>query len=320
MAVILGGSEQALGEAPEVARAPWTLEIVSTADASVQRSLFWPCEASDPRPLLVVLHWWSASIDTYDPAPWLQEAAARKWHLLLPDFRGPNLRPEACGSKLARQDILDAVDHVIATYRVDEARIYLAGESGGGHMAMVMAAETPNRWAAVSEWSGISDLAAWHAETKAAGRRYWENIEAVAGGAPGSSKETDKTLHYRSPVHFLGRTDLPPIDFNTGIRDGHEGSVPVHHTVDTFNIVARTLGGELVDAATLEALSSRTAPVLSKKDPTYGRDLYLRRKAGASRVTIFEGGHEGLPAAACAWLALHVKKDRELHPVQPETP
>ena len=41
-------------------------------------------------------------------------------------------------------------------------------------------------------------------------------------------------------------------------------------------------------------------------DPTYGRAIYLRRAAGAARVTIFEGGHEILPDAALAWLEQHV--------------
>ena len=39
------------------------------------------------------------------------------------------------------------------------------------------------------------------------------------------------------------------------------------------------------------------------KDPTYDRALHLRRTAGPSRVTIFEGDHEGLPLAACAGLS-----------------
>jgi hypothetical protein len=42
-------------------------------------------------------------------------------------------------------------------------------------------------------------------------------------------------------------------------------------------------------------------------DESYGRGIHLRRMAGRSRVTIFEGGHEGIPEAAVAWLALHAR-------------
>ena len=37
------------------------------------------------------------------------------------------------------------------------------------------------------------------------------------------------------------------------------------------------------------------------EDASFGRKIYLRRTTGAARVTIFEGGHEGIAAAAVAW-------------------
>lgn len=40
-------------------------------------------------------------------------------------------------------------------------------------------------------------------------------------------------------------------------------------------------------------------------DRAFGRVIFLRRFAGPSRITVFEGGHEWLPSAALAWLALH---------------
>ena len=36
--------------------------------------------------------------------------------------------------------------------------------------------------------------------------------------------------------------------------------------------------------------------------------LFLRRNAGPARVTIFDGGHEGLPHAACEWLSKQHRK------------
>jgi hypothetical protein len=42
-------------------------------------------------------------------------------------------------------------------------------------------------------------------------------------------------------------------------------------------------------------------------DSSWGRKIYLRRQAAKSRVTIFEGGHEGIAEAAVAWLEGHVK-------------
>ena len=285
------------------------ITVPSSIDGADQRCEFVPANKAGDRPLLVFLHPWSHHFDTFDISAWRDEAAARHWHFLAPDFRGPNMRPEACGSRLARQDILDAVDCVLARHPVDENRVYLAGSSGGGHMAMVMAAHAPGRWAAVSAWCGISDLAAWHRETKAAGRKYWKDIEGAVGGAPGASAETDRALRYRSPVFHLQAARGLPVDFNAGVHDGHTGSVPIHHTIDAFNVVARARGDAPVPAEEIDRLSARKGlDKDAEPDPVYGRVIHYRRAAGPSRLTIFEGGHECIADAACAWLAGHARE------------
>lgn len=282
------------------------ITVRSSIDGAEQPCEFVPSNKEGAQPMLVFLHPWSAHFDGFDISAWRIEARSRGWHFLAPDFRGPNRRPEACGSRLARQDILDAVAHVLQKHPIDERRIYLAGTSGGGHMAMVMAAHAPEQWAAVSEWCGISGLAAWHQETKAAGRKYCKDIEAVVGGAPGSSAAVDRELRYRSPVFHLAAARGLPIDFNAGIHDGHTGSVPVHHTLDAFNAVARARGDAPVSKKEIARLSARQGlDTTAEPDPVYGRVIHFRRTSGDARVTIFEGGHEGIAEAACAWLAQH---------------
>lgn len=287
-----------------------TFYVESTIDGVKQPCLFMKAKADEPRPLLVGLHPWSHGFNTFpEMSAWQQEAAERDWHYLQPHFRGPNKNPDACASPKARQDILDAVDYAVRHYRVDVHRIYLAGASGGGHMAMVMAAHAPERWAAVSAWCGISDLAAWHKESRSAGRSYADDIEACVGGPPGSSLQVDEQVRYRSPVHHLAKAKDLPIDLHAGIHDGHTGSVPIHHTVDAFNAVAGVIGAECVNKKEIQALAKRnTLKQPAEQDAAYGRLIHLRRYAGASRVTIFEGGHEALPKPACAWLAQHARR------------
>ena len=221
------------------------IEVESTLGDGTQPCSLLNPGGEAPRPLLVFLHTWSTGYDNFDWTPWREEAEKRGWLVLVPHYQGPNCRPEACASARARQDILDAVDYVCAHYPVDKARIYLAGVSGGGHMSMVMAAHAPERWTAVSAWAGISDLAAWHKECVEKGRKYAGDIEAVAGGAPGSSDAVDRELYFRSPVHHLAAAKDLPLDLNTGIHDGHTGSVPIHHTLDAFNAVARCQGAKV---------------------------------------------------------------------------
>lgn len=285
-----------------------TVTFTSTHDRTEQPARFYPSPAAGPQPLLVQLHTWSSDIDSFNPDDWVTAARAHNWHVLLPHFRGANKNPEACASPAARQDILDAVEAVRVYAEVDPGRIYLCGVSGGGHMALVMATESPKTWAAVSAWVGISDLAVWHGETKAAGRNYWQDVEACVGGAPGSSPAADMQLRFRSPLYFLAAAKDLPLDINAGVHDGHTGSVPIHHSLDAFNVIAETLGLPGVSQSRINALSQEWVPTGPPVvDPDYERPIHLREEAGKARITIFEGGHDWLPNSACHWLAQHQK-------------
>jgi len=295
--------------APPVGDIPYeTITFVSSHDQTEQPARFYPSPVDGPQPLLVQLHTWSSDINSFNPDDWVTAARSHDWHVVVPHFRGANKNPEACASPAARQDILDTVAAAKARADVDPSRIYLCGVSGGGHMALVMAAHAPDTWTAVSAWVGISDLAAWHDETKAAGRNYWEDVVASAGGAPSRNTATDAQLKLRSPLYHLAAAAGLPLDINTGIHDGHTGSVPIHHSLDAFNVIAETLGLPLVSQSRINALSQEWTPAATPVvDPNYERAIHLREEAGPARVTVFEGGHDWLPDSACRWLAGHAK-------------
>ena len=267
---------------------------------------------SPPTPLLVSLHSWSAGVEQHREE--LERlAAARGWICLLPHFRGPNNHPNACGSQRAQQDILDAVRWAQSRYAIDARRIYLTGVSGGGHMTMLMAARHPQVWAAASAWVGISDLTSWHA--KHARSNYGRMMRNCCGGSPGDSSLVDLQYRERSPLTFLHQAVDVPLDIAAGLHDGHQGSVPIRHSIDAFNAIARSAGDASVDEEEIQQLSQPDGRLRDPKasdrveDPTFGRTIYLRRRAARSRLTIFEGGHEGIDSAAIAWLARHVRAD-----------
>lgn len=285
-----------------------TLSITSTHDQSEQPARYYAAPEAGPQPLLVLLHSWSTDINSYNPDTWVAAARSHGWHVVVPHFRGGNFNPEACASLAARQDILDAVAAMKERYAIDERRVYLAGSSGGGHMSMVMAGHSPQTWTAVSAWVGISDLADWHAETKAAGLKYYKDIEACVGGAPGSSVAVDTEIHARSPKYHIAKAKDIPLDLNAGVHDGHTGSVPIHHTLDAYNEVAKAHGAPPLSQSVINALAQEIVPpVPPVKDEHYGRAIHLRESVAQTRVTIFEGGHEGIPVAGCAWLAQQQK-------------
>ncbi|MEX1039768.1 MAG: prolyl oligopeptidase family serine peptidase [Pirellulaceae bacterium] len=289
--------------------------LVSSFDGSSQPlryalpdSLAPDSQESEVRPLLVFLHSWSSDYRLHKKV-WLDAALRRGWIFVEPNFRGPNNNAEACGSEAAQADILDSVAFAIQELGADPNRIYLAGASGGGHMAMLMAGRHPERFTAVSAWVGISDLAQWHEDrtAHASDDRYAKMIVNCCGGVPGESETVDEQYVERSPIHWItGLGDLP-LDIAAGVHDGKSGSVPFQHSIRLFNKVAEIRGLETVSNTEMDQLWTTSElqdprPDDTPADPSYGRDIKLRREAGTARVTIFEGGHEGLAEAACTWL------------------
>ncbi|MFC1453740.1 alpha/beta hydrolase family protein [Verrucomicrobiota bacterium] len=283
-----------------------TVTILSSMDGSEQKALFYvppgsaPDQEGDPVPLLVRLHTWGGKYDQSKGHP------NKKWVMIAPDFRGPNIRPEACASKLAIQDVLDAVEYAKKNARIDESRIYLSGWSGGGHMALMMATKAPDIWAGVSSWVPISDLVAWRAFHGAGG--YGKACDKACGGAPGTPA-TDAEYKARSPINFLPAAKGVPIDINAGIHDGHKGSVPISQSLYAFNVLAEANGlkdkqisEEDIQFMTREEKVPTALAGETEKDPERRLAILFRRTAGPVRITLFEGGHTAEAGAAYNWL------------------
>lgn len=286
------------------------ISVESTLDGEKQQVLYWaPDSASKKKtPLLVFLHSWSGNYKQNN-SKWQKEAVKRGWIFLHPDFRGPNNSPKACGSKFARQDILDAMEFADSRFQIDNSRIYLAGTSGGGHMAMLMAGHHPDQFSAVSAWVGISDLAEWHRFHTKDGKpgRYAQMIRNSLGGPPEEDKKRDADYRDRSPIFHLQNVGDLPIDLFAGVLDGETGSVPIMHSLRAFNVIAKTRKTTPITEEEISQLweaKKLSHPLASDKkgDPELSRKIHLRRHSGKARVTIFQGGHEGLPEPACRWL------------------
>ena len=281
------------------------VKIVSSFDGTKQPALFFapPKEAA---PLLVSLHSWSGDYRQTATVPLSRWCVANDWAFVQPNFRGPNVGPSACASSAAIADVRDAVTFALGQAKVDTSRIYLVGSSGGGHMALMMAARHPDIWSGVSAWVPISDLAAWHAECKQSGRKYAVEMEAICGGAPGHSSESDQQYRVRSPLTFLENAKHVLLDIHAGIHDGHEGSVPVSHSLRAFNRVAESKHRISAEDIQQIVITARIPPHLREDIPhenAYGaKQPLFRRRSGRTRVTLFKGGHEMIPSVAIEWL------------------
>jgi predicted peptidase len=285
------------------------VRVASSIDGAMQPCRLWaPRSATNqPRPLLIWLHTWSFDYRQSDTLVYQKQVIKRDWILLAPDFRGRNDRPEAGGSLLARTDIIDAIEYTKLHFNVDTDRIYLAGVSGGAHMALLMAGYYPTRFSAVSAWVPITDLADWYRYHSQPGRaiRYANGVFAVCGGAPGSSTRVDAQYRARSPIFHLDKIDGLPVDIAVGVNDTE---VPIYHSLRAYNAIAKARGKKEISVAEMNQLQTNKKLDRPRDgdqiiDNSFGCEILLRRRAGDSRVTVFQGEHVALPEACCEWLA-----------------
>jgi pimeloyl-ACP methyl ester carboxylesterase len=215
------------------------ISVESTLDGSPEPSLLYVPRGKRRVPLVVGLHTWSCDRHNQLGAM-LPHARRRKWALLLPEFRGANLPTnprarQACGSVLAKQDIVDAVDRVCTAYgqEIDPEWIFLLGGSGGGHMALLMAAYRPTLWRQVSAWCPITDLVVWHAQaaTHPRSASYRPTIEACCGGTPAVATEEYRR---RSPLSYIDDLAKANVFIYHGRWDGVTGSVPFTHSLQLY--------------------------------------------------------------------------------------
>ncbi|MDO5567214.1 MAG: prolyl oligopeptidase family serine peptidase [Planctomycetia bacterium] len=280
-----------------------TVEIVSSADQSIQKAVWFDPKSDEPAPLLVALHPWSHGY-TMKVDQYRKSCSQRGWAMIHPHFRGPNTNPNACGSELVVRDILDAVEFAKKRTKIDSSRIYLMGISGGGYASMLMAGRHPEIWAGVCSWVGIADLSKWQAETTARQLNYAKLLVDICGGVPGSSPAVDEQYRRRSAITWLAGAAHTPLLINHGIRDN---IVPVSQAFIAFNTVVPA--ESRVDSNDINFIlkEKRVPDTLAKNVPNVAcyakKTVLFHRHCGQTGITLFNGGHEGLVEAGCCWLA-----------------
>ena len=294
------------------------VQVKSTLDGTLQPCWFWAPEKAKTEavPLIVGLHTWSADY-TYKShyATALNYAKGHDWAMVGPNFRGANKTPPACGADEAVQDIVDAVNYAKGKVKIDAARVYIIGGSGGGHMTLLMAGRHPEIWAGCAAFCPITDLARWHADSlldhPGRGKNYAAMMTAACGGTPAEKPEE---YRHRSPLTWIENAKKAgvPIYIVTGIHDGWKGSVPVGHSFRAFNALA-----DEKDRVPEEAIKTieetQTVPdalaYKGPKDPFYGAKnrIHFRGTSANVRFTLFEGGHGGNYPAGLDFLSRQVK-------------
>lgn len=296
---------------------PLLTEMKSSSDGTMQKIYFYAPESAKTNavPLIVGLHTWSGNIKQYVHyvGP-LQQAKRCGWAMVGSEFRGPNWTPQGCGSDLAVQDIVDAIEYAKAHAKIDPSRIYIAGGSGGGHMSLLMVGRHPEIFAGVAAFCPPADLARWHEQLTTIPRlakyKYGQHMVQACGGTP---KEKPEEYARRSSTTLLAnaRKAGVPVYIETGIHDGWTGSVPCGHAVRCFNLLADEkdrISEE--DIAYMEANQAVPEHLrFTGRNPFYDKKsaLLLSRTSANAVLHVFNGGHGGNWPSAYDFLARQVK-------------
>ena len=167
---------------PSVDRAPdggtWRRGTFAGAGGRRDYRLFLPGgQATDRRPVVVMLHGCTQTADEFADATRMNHAAAAAGCIIAYPEQPSAANPQRCWNWFRAEDqhretgepalLAGLTRAIMAEHRGDPARIYVAGLSAGGAAALVMAATWPDIYAAVGVHSGLAygvarDLPAAH--------------------------------------------------------------------------------------------------------------------------------------------------------------
>ena len=203
--------------------------------------LFTPAGLPDwPAPLVVMLHGCKQNPDDFAAGTRMNELAQAQGFRVLYPAQPPRSNASRCWNWFQPGDqkrgggepaLLAAITrHVMQTHAVDPQRVYIAGLSAGGAMAVIMAHEYPDLFAAVGVHSGLPQGAAHDVATAFAAMKH---------GPRGVPKVIDTT---RVPmIVFHGDLDATVHPANSEhLVAGHSASEVEQGTVDSGRNFERT--------------------------------------------------------------------------------
>jgi poly(3-hydroxybutyrate) depolymerase len=282
------------------------VEVPSSVDDHQQPVLWLPPTGAGPQPLLVAVHSWSYGYLQHAQIPYARWAEREGWAMVHPHFRGVFEAPDATGSDLAVQDVIDAVDFALETGDVDPDRIYVVGYSGGGMMSLLLAGRHPERFAGVVSFVPIYDLIDWYAYNEEEGTEYVDQIAASCGDDPTAEPEARQECEHRSPASHLdgAREAGLPVYIAHGLDDD---VVPPHHALQAFNHLA-DLEDRLPDDA-VEALRQNELPDelggATDAESFFGGDdpdVYAAIGSGPVTLVLFDGEHDMAYHPGLEWM------------------
>lgn len=270
--------------------------ITSALDGYTQVFYHYKTTASTPQPLVVELHSWSNTADSQKDILG-DEAQAKNWNYIFPNFRGVNNQAKACCSDFVIADIDETIDWALKNLNVDSKRIYVTGVSGGGYATLAMYMKSRHAIRAFSAWASISDLATWYGESVERKNRYGLEILKCTGAGDSFDEQKAKDrspFYWKTPVKKRKNSLL---QIYAGVHDGYTGSVPISHSIRFYNKLLldfkeKNHANFVSDKDATTLLKTQTFPVSGTPNQLGDRAILYQKVSKNISLTIFEGTHE----------------------------
>lgn len=272
--------------------------IKSGLDGNYQVIYYYRSSDKNPKPLIVQLHSWSYPADSLKTMKFDVEATSKDFNYIFPNFRGVNNHTKACCSEYVISDIDEAIDWAIMNMKVDKKQIYIVGVSGGGYATLAMYMKSRHNIKAFSSWVPISDLEKWYLESVERKNKYFCEIIKCTN----ETESFDATkARERSPIYWttpINKRKNSTLQIFAGIHDGHNGPVPISHSINFYNKLLSDIGisdsSKYVSAKDLREMINQQTFATSSKLTIGDRPIYYQKQTNLLMLTIFEGGHEML--------------------------
>jgi len=272
--------------------------IKSSLDGSIQPIYYYKSSDKNPKPLIVQLHSWSYHVDSLRTMEFDIEVTSKNFNYIFPNFRGVNNHIKACCSDYVISDIDEAIDWAIKNMKVDKRQIYIVGVSGGGYATLAMYMKSRHNIKAFSAWVPIVDLEKWYEESVERNNKY--AYEIIKCTSETESFDAIKA-RARSPIYWTTPVNMrknSTLQIFTGIHDGHDGPVPISHSINFYNKLLTDNGisdsSAYVSKKDLFEMLNRQTFAASTHLTIGDRTIYYQKKTKLLMLTIFEGGHEML--------------------------
>ncbi|MFM0127374.1 extracellular catalytic domain type 1 short-chain-length polyhydroxyalkanoate depolymerase [Paraburkholderia sediminicola] len=225
---------------------PGTFSTHTFSNSAGQRQykLYVPAVYSnEPLPLIVMLHGCTQNADDFAAGTRMNEMAERQGFIVVYPNQSQAANHSACWNWFKPADqqrdqgepslIAGITREVMARYRVDPARVYIAGLSAGGAMADIMLKTSPDLYAAACVHSGLAYGSA---------KDLPSALAAMKGGKAHRSRshvepqrplivfhgDADTTVHPSNATALVagfgaGVTTLSPLSHTAGTASGQRG-------------------------------------------------------------------------------------------------